>query len=636
MFGEFADLKKFKTSLTDAGLEGTILLNTYTVIKNMSISLMEEYPKRAGIYLAFMEAYPTLYMGTKEKLYKAAQEAGNKDFKSILKHMAESYAQTVGPKLMDGFVKGESYPIARLTKGVTKDPSLIVAIVSGNDVPSYAFDGCVNLRFVILLDSVKNVGANAFAGCTNLKTVYANAETVISDSAFASDVKIKTVGASAISATPTEADVEKYIHDHPELIPAAQPTEVEVDNSLANFLKELGFQSEEEAKASYSVLNELHEAMDLTSSASKQLSNAAQDIKDAVKSNNLRASEIYSNLVAAAHLLNIEDIPDKRNNALAACDSLAQAIAHAEVPTKVDESGEQAKSLLQKVIFIILGEKVSESDYDEALLSRISAHKDEIADVILALRRVAVSAGLNVSGTSTLTDCKRLSTDIEKYVDATRDKLDTLTDGLVPVAVTLNSTLIKSGGEPVSVTRDNIVDSLRYLSEELSNIETKSVTVTSNSVDEAIEVLKQAVKERKVNPSKIRELTQLTQEMSKELTPKETALKTMAANNVPPEEYDKLSQEVADETPDVVKRNFPGTFEELVTSGIRSRFEQTARTKTGVSLADVYSEIRVKYQCEPGDINHIYHTLAQECGYDDNSPNTDDKMLAVLNKLKEE
>lgn len=603
MFGEFADLKKFKTPFMGDGLDGTILLNTNVAIKNICISLMEEYPKRSGIYLSFMEAYPVLYMGTKEKLYKAAKEAGAKDIKSAIKHMAESYAATIGPNLMQGFLKSEGYPIARITKGVTKDPTLIVAFVNNESVSSYEFDGCSNLRIVVLLDSVKRVGANAFAGCPNLKTVYANAETVISDTAFPSDVKIKLVGGATKSALPTEADISKYLSEHKELIPVAQPTE----EAINEYLK---------------AHPELLPKAEVTESDAKSYLDAHPEL--------IPVDTRLDDFLKDIGMSSTDEVKTKLNN------SCEEELKNAVV---------RLNAIMHKTDFVpqdpktdIVGIMETVSTAFEVWENNYKLEQLELNSVYADLRLAAVSQGIDVApyedGGKLITSCKELSSKLATCIEKLKAARIDLIDDLVPIAIALNGTVIRKGGEPVSVSENNIVEALTQLVTEVSKDEPKSIT--TQSVDDAIEVLKTAVAERRINPSKIRELSELTKKMSKELTPRENAIKIMEAHNVPESEYDNLSREVAESTPEVVKNNFPGTFEELIESGIRSRFEQTTVTRSGVSLADVYSEIRTKYQCQPGDINHIYRTLAEECGYSVNSPNTEDKMSAVLNKLKEE
>ena len=82
--------------------------------------------------------------------------------------------------------------------------TLSYVTVRGEEVPSQAFDGCVNLIEVTLADGVKTVGERAFANCKSMQSVvfYDSVETV-SANAFLNCYTLETVDISSTSSLKT-------------------------------------------------------------------------------------------------------------------------------------------------------------------------------------------------------------------------------------------------------------------------------------------------------------------------------------------------------------------------------------------------------------------------------------------------
>lgn len=80
--------------------------------------------------------------------------------------------KTIGKYAFDGCVniKDVTLPVGAVA-AVAKDGLVNVVITEGTAIEAGAFENCVNLQTVTLVDTITSIGESAFAGCTNLTTI---------------------------------------------------------------------------------------------------------------------------------------------------------------------------------------------------------------------------------------------------------------------------------------------------------------------------------------------------------------------------------------------------------------------------------------------------------------------------------
>lgn len=80
--------------------------------------------------------------------------------------------KTIGKYAFDGCVniKDVTLPVGAVA-AVAKDGLVNVVITEGTEIAAGAFENCVKLQSVTLVDTITTIGASAFAGCTSLTTI---------------------------------------------------------------------------------------------------------------------------------------------------------------------------------------------------------------------------------------------------------------------------------------------------------------------------------------------------------------------------------------------------------------------------------------------------------------------------------
>ena len=539
------------------------------------IELIDDHPGQAAKYVALMMGLPHIGVSRRIKHGLALSEDGKLNNHQMLEKWADEYAAEIGPLLYDSFSKQEPLYPFRIAKSARNDKLLIIALIPSKVVTASDFTGCENLHTVILGASAEEILPGAFADSKKLKYAYVGAKTKIGDGAFPASTKVFIIG-----------DGEPVAAENPELI---------------NQLKE----AEKKAKAEAADLKErvayLEDQLDKSVPIAEH-QRTSQERNDKIAALEAEVSRLTRSL---SELEQEKSDTDYKNKMIIneLTDKVAEKRDQASESEDTDALKATIEELTEKIASLPTQEELDQ--YQELIdekNTQISALNDVIADMysVDAVNEIK----LDLSNAN-----KAIEQVITWICQVTGEDVPAIKDGNAAVRLAMGLKDYKPSADK---------------------------PITSVSIDEAAAILKKAVAERKCHPSKIKELMDLMEGLSTELAPRDKTLSIMREHNIPEEEYDRIHQEVLDETPRVVKDNYPGSFEDLVASGVRSHLEAATVTETGLTLPDVFQAIRTKFKCGGHEIHDIYTKIAAECGYPDKSPNTDEKLHAVMNKLKED